>query len=345
MDGREIVTRIIEGGDAPRIGFDFTPPYPSDVRFVRGARLIPHTGHPEAHYGWGRHEALLRQVPWFSGEVRVDVHGNVHGRLNGITKGECVKGWLDGWDKLGSAAMPTLDEGYFGKVAVDADRSLFTVAGLPMNVFSDLRDARLMANALADTALEPGRVAEYLEAVVKVDVRACEGLAGKGVDGVMLTDDWGTQDRTFISPESFVRLFKPAYARICDAAHGAGMKVLMHSCGQNRGFVRHLIEAGVDVLQFDQPDAYPAGWLAETFAGMAAFYMPADIQKVMPTGDRGLIERSAAGMAVAFREAGCGLIAKDYPSWADIGVSEEWAGWARDAFIGNAWHGRGAKGA
>jgi hypothetical protein len=31
-----------------------------------------------------------------------------------------------------------------------------------------------------------------------------------------------------------------------------------------------------------------------------------------------------------------GFIAKDYPSWEDIDVCDEWAQWARDIFIENA---------
>ena len=107
------------------------------------------------------------------------------------------------------------------------------------------------------------------------------------------------------------------------------MAMFLHSCGYNYGFMEDLIDAGIDVFQFDQPDAYPTEVLAKEFASRAVFYSPVDIQKVLPTGDRELIEKRAAEMCLLFRAAGGGWIAKDYGSYSDIGVDPEWAGWAQ----------------
>ena len=60
--------------------------------------------------------------------------------------------------------------------------------------------------------------------------------------------------------------------------------------------------------------------------------MPA-IAKVLPTGDRGLIESRALDMRRLFCEAGGGRIAKDYPTCHDIGVDPEWARWAQDVIV------------
>ncbi|MCR5262788.1 MAG: hypothetical protein K6D94_02865, partial [Clostridiales bacterium] len=76
--------------------------------------------------------------------------------------------------------------------------------------------------------------------------------------------------------------------------------------------------------------------LAREFAGRAVFYSPVDIQKVLPTGDRDFIERRAKEMCDLFGAAGGGWIAKDYPSYQDIGVRPEWAGWAREVIIANS---------
>ena len=37
-----------------------------------------------------------------------------------------------------------------------------------------------------------------------------------------------------------------------------------------------------------------------------------------------------------FRKAGGGWIAKDYPTYDDIGVEEEWADWAQDIIVNNS---------
>jgi len=58
-----------------------------------------------------------------------------------------------------------------------------------------------------------------------------------------------------------------------------------------------------------------------------------DIQKVMQTGDRALIEQAARRLVGCFGSARGGFIAKDYPQWDAIDVREEWAQWARDVFM------------
>jgi hypothetical protein len=76
--------------------------------------------------------------------------------------------------------------------------------------------------------------------------------------------------------------------------------------------------------------------LASEFADRAVFYSPVDIQKVLPTGDRELIERRALEMCELFRKAGGGWIAKDYGAYSDIGIEKEWAHWAEDIIVANS---------
>ena len=75
--------------------------------------------------------------------------------------------------------------------------------------------------------------------------------------------------------------------------------------------------------------------LAKEFAHRVTFYSPVDIQKVLPTGDRAFIERRTPEMCNLFREAGGGWIAKDYPTYHDIGVELEWAKWAQNVIVQN----------
>ena len=110
------------------------------------------------------------------------------------------------------------------------------------------------------------------------------------------------------------------------------MHLIVHSCGYNYAFMEDFIDAGIDVLQFDQLGAYGYEKMADEFAGRVTFWSPLDIQKTLPTGDRALIESEALRMISAFKGKGS-LLLNDYASYADIGVKEEWATWARDVFM------------
>lgn len=110
------------------------------------------------------------------------------------------------------------------------------------------------------------------------------------------------------------------------------MHLIVHSCGYNYAFMEDFISAGIDVLQFDQPGAYGYEKMADEFAGRVTFWSPLDIQKTLPTGNRKLIESEALRMVSAFKGKGS-LILKDYPTYRDIGVKEEWADYARNVFL------------
>ncbi len=124
------------------------------------------------------------------------------------------------------------------------------------------------------------------------------------------------------------------YKAVADKLHGYGMHLLVHSCGYNYAFMEDFIDAGIDLLQFDQLGAYGYKRMADEFAGRVTFWSPLDIQMTLPTGDRALIESEALKMVQAFKGKGS-LILKDYPSLEDIGVKEEWASWARNVFNAN----------
>jgi uroporphyrinogen decarboxylase len=155
--------------------------------------------------------------------------------------------------------------------------------------------------------------------------------AGKaGSDGIMIGEDMGTQQGLLFSPKMFRFYFKEEYTRLLSIAHEYGMKVLMHSCGSNWAIVDDLIDCGVDCFQFDQPAIYDMPKLAAKFRERkASLWSPADIQKVLPTGDKAYIESQAEYMCKLFDGF---LICKNYGDLKGIGVKPEWDDWAYKAF-------------
>ncbi|MBQ4638859.1 MAG: hypothetical protein IJB92_08995 [Clostridia bacterium] len=336
MTSKEIVRRTIHHQDHPRIAWDFATV--SDLKHVGTVRLINKEAEP--FYKWGYYPELQKKANFMNGEVCMDVYGNILGRLNGITKGECVLGALEsGLEDIDKYSFPQIDLAFTEKVKAEnnfKDCDKYVLSGLPFGVFSTLRDLRLMVNALMDIAADPELVENYLEKFAQFAVKLVDLAGDCGVDGVMIADDWGMQDSPFISPNSFAKLFKPVYKKITDACHNRGMDFLLHSCGYVLPLVPHELEAGIDVFQFDQPEAAGSELWARDFGDKAAFYSPVDIQKILPTGDRELIETTAYNMVTNFKKYGGSLIAKDYPDYPSVGVKPEWATWARDVILKNS---------
>ena len=331
MTSKEIIKRLINHDEPPRIGFGFKDH--TDFVGVANCRQINMPNDP--YDAWGDH-AELKALTGFSGEVRRDFYGNIYGRFNGKTKGECIKGAIDDWDDYSYPTIefdPAFRDELLAKDLANHEKFVLTTGRA---IFSRHRDARLMANALMDTIEYPDEVMSFIDGLVEQEIAIIKNIAGCGIDGWIIYDDLGMQTTTFMSPSTFREIYKPAYKKLADAVHEAGMAMFLHSCGYNYGLMEDLIDAGIDVFQFDQPDAYPSEVLASEFADRAVFYSPVDIQKVLPTGDRELIERRALEMCELFRKAGGGWIAKDYGSYSDIGIEKEWAHWAQDVIVANS---------
>jgi uroporphyrinogen decarboxylase len=148
-----------------------------------------------------------------------------------------------------------------------------------------------------------------------------EELGARGCDGVMMTDDWGTQQRLMISPKMWRRFFKPRYARLAEAIHDNGMKFIMHSCGQIKDIIEDLIEVGLDVLQKDDLEAIGTDYLAEHVSGRLCFLSPLDVQRIMPNADSHTLARETKKLIKRLGNKGGGLMGAAYMQPAPIGLT------------------------
>ena len=106
-------------------------------------------------------------------------------------------------------------------------------------------------NFLALLAAEPEQAHDLLERLTQLHESALEkylGLVGQYVDVINFNDDLGMQNGPQISPRMYREFFKPRQARLWQRAKVAGVKVMLHSCGDIRLLLPDLIEAGLDAV-------------------------------------------------------------------------------------------------
>ena len=90
----------------------------------------------------------------------------------------------------------------------------------------------------------------------------------------------------------------------------------------------------VNAYPFDQQHNYGVERLADRLREIGVcLFSPIDIQKILPTGDRDLIEQEAERLCTLFKG---GFIAKNYGDLHGIGVKEEWDEWAYQVFLKRA---------
>lgn len=315
---REIIIQNIECRCEERIGLNFDRDRRNDFAGVD----IGHSFKPEV-----RVEDNV--------EYSTDLWGNVWHRIVGLSQGgEVFKPVLQSWDRLDSLQLPDLDNLAYYQGARDLAASgtdKFKLGWLTGWPFSICRYMRKMEIYFIDLIEHRDYIDVLHDRVTSLLERVIDRYGESGMDGVMFCEDLGIQDRLLMSPEMWRDIFRPLYERLTGRAHRHGMKVIQHSCGCNWLLVDDLCEAGIDCLQFDQPAVYDQPALAAKLRKhRVGLFAPCDIQKVLPTGDRGLIERETRRLAETFRG---GFIAKNYPDLPGIGVKPEWDRWAYEEFL------------
>ncbi|MCE5347915.1 MAG: methyltransferase [Bacteroidales bacterium] len=82
------------------------------------------------------------------------------------------------------------------------------------------------------------------------NLKQLHNITGNKVDVVFTCGtDFGTQNSTFCSPETFDRVYMPYYKKVNDWIHlNTNWKTFKHSCGAVEPFMSHFIESGFDII-------------------------------------------------------------------------------------------------
>ncbi len=144
---------------------------------------------------------------------------------------------------------------------------------------------RGMENALMDYHNHPAEVHRLYRTLTdfyKVLVeRARHEL---GADGIMTSDDLGTQTGPFFSPAMFDEFFAPYYRELIEHTHALGMHVWLHACGNIEPILERLIDLGVDVLHPVQKYAMDEVDIVRRYGGRMTFWAGFDVQRIIPFG-------------------------------------------------------------
>lgn len=319
MNSKEIVKRTLEFNAPERVGRSF-----QESDFVSCGNTVRTSATNWVQVGETRWE-------------RTDEWGNLWARLDPTSKGEVVESVLKEMEDIGAYVFPDFsDDRDYGRVEETAanNHGKWVIGSMPGFTFNIARKLFKLENYLCNIMLEPELMAKLHNNIDEQLLYMINNYAKAGVDSVMFPEDWGTQTQTLVSPQLWYREFYPRFKKLCAAAHNAGIKVFMHSCGAIGAIIPGLIEAGVDLLQFDQPMLHGIDRLASYQEGFKiTFWSPVDIQRTLQTKDEKLIRAQAGELLDKLWKGRGGFIAGYYPDDASIGLETVWQQYACDEFI------------
>ena len=301
-ESRELVRRTIQFHNLGRLPVDFPPEYGSDFAWV-GLTPSPDYRPREGVDEWG---ALWKNI--------------------GVSHlGEVERYPLADWKDFDRLKIPDMHEPRRWRELAQA-RELAGekyLLGEGISIWERVHFIRGLENTWIDIEENPEQLCRLIDILVEMNLAAVEKYSAAGVDGFFLLDDWGLQRGLMVSPGSWRQIWKPRYARIFTAAHAAGLKTFLHSCGDIAALLDDLIEAGLDVIQMDQQENMGLETLGRCFGGRITFFSPVDIQKTMVYGTMEEIRAYCRKMVECLGKPEGGFIPKWYGDPAGAGHRPE----------------------
>lgn len=314
MERREIVRRAIEFDCPPRLPF-----------FQHDTEGIP----DDVCDTWEMDRA---RKGWFFDCAAEDDWGCGWSATDVPNMGQVTHHPLEDWAKLDTYRPPDpRDPFYFERLepalAPAGDR--YVVVTSHFNLIERLHMLHGFEATLADFYLEPARIEQALDMILEFKIEQLSELHrrfGDRIHGVFLTDDWGTQQGTYIRSETFDAFFRERYRQLVQSVHDLGWHFIFHSCGKVNEFVPHFIDVGVDVLNMQQPQAYGIEEIGRNFAGKVCFLTTADIQHTLPTGDAELVRQEVRDLVEHWSTPEGGLVVFNYGKEESLAVPPEMTG-------------------
>ncbi|HIQ20210.1 MAG TPA: hypothetical protein EYH34_03075 [Planctomycetes bacterium] len=321
MLSREIVKRAIEFRSPPRLAFwqHEVAWAPDDV--------------------WDIWEMDRAQAGWFFDNAAPDDWQCRWVRTAQKNMGQVIGHPLADWSALDHYRPPDpRDPFYFERIPplLDEAGDRYVVVTCHFNLIERLHMLRGFAAVMEDFYLQPQRVHQVLEMILQFKLAQLDELArrfGPRVDGIFLTDDWGTQQGIFVSPSVFDEFFADRYRALFAAIHHHGWHVILHSCGRINQLVPRLIQLGVDVLNMQQPQAYGLEEFGRRFRGKVCFLTTVDIQATLPRGMETEVRAEASRLVRHWSTPQGGLIVFNYGDPEALGVKPEMTRVMFDQFV------------
>ncbi|MCR4427634.1 MAG: hypothetical protein NUW23_15880 [Firmicutes bacterium] len=200
------------------------------------------------------------------------------------------------------------------KAAYDAHRDRFQIYCQPCVGFERFKYIMGMEGILIALAADPDWVREMIMTTAQLAIDGLEYLLGHGFhfDAALVTEDMGFRDRAFFSVRTYREVIMPAQKRFNEYCHARGIRVMLHTCGQNMELVPHYVEAGFDVLN---PLEIKAGMdplrLKKDFGEVLTLWGGIDVRAIA-NPDPSVLEREIREKVPALAKGGGYIFASDH---------------------------------
>jgi uroporphyrinogen decarboxylase len=246
MTGRERVKAALTFSGPDRVPRDlwsvsYIPLFRQDELDAVRARFPMDIERPEPAPGvWSHAADHLRKAGSYTDEWGVGWQVGEPGIV-----GEVKNPPLADWSKLSSFRPPVhlhhdIDWDYVNRQCDASDR--FMLSDECALTFERLQFLRGTEALLMDIAYGAKELTRLIEMVHSFYLESVTRWSKSDVDGVFLSDDWGSNTALLIDPSTWRSLFKPLYRQYCSIIRANGKFAFFHSDGNISAIYDDLVE-------------------------------------------------------------------------------------------------------
>jgi len=308
MEGYELVKRAIEFEMPERLPF-----------FQHEVKTVP----DDVCDCWEMDRA---RQGWFFDQAVADDWGCGWAATDKKNMGQVVSHPLEDWSKLDGYKPPDpKDPYYFDRIEAEMAQAgnRYVIVTSHFHLIERLHMLHGFSKTLEDLYMEPEKIEKALDMILEFKLEQLHELHrrfGNRIHGIFTTDDWGTQEGTYINGATFKHFFLDRYKKLAQGIHGLGWHYFLHSCGKINDFIPYFIEAGIDVLNMQQPQTNGIKEIGRQFAGKIGFLTTADIQCTLPLGDPKKIREEVRELVENWSTPKGGFIVFNYGNPEALGV-------------------------
>lgn len=216
--------------------------------------------------------------------------------------------------------------GRFEEIKNNTNDSKYILFWIPLTLFERLYMLHGFDKTLMGFYLDPKNIEKLLNIVLNFNLKIIKQIGDNklNVDGIGITDDWGTKQSTFISLELWRKLFKEKYKKIINLSHKYDFHVWMHSDGKINNFIPEFIDIGLDAINMPSTKLVGIREIGKKFNGKICFFNGVDNQTTLLSGSKNEIENEAKLIIESWGSKRGGIIIYfDDDNWEAMGISEE----------------------
>jgi uroporphyrinogen decarboxylase len=149
------------------------------------------------------------------------------------------------------------------------------------------------ADLLMDYVLDPDFVHAVMRFVTDAARSRIEAFAEIGTDAMILSDDVGHKDSTFMSPNHYREFVAPYHRELTELGHALGLKMILHSDGKLWSILDDVVACGFDGLNPLEPEAgMDLGSVKATYGDRICLIGNLSIVNVLRTGTAAEVEEA-----------------------------------------------------